>query len=62
LGALYCRKGLYAGLAPSLVRAVPAAAATFVGFELTRGKFAVVIAIEWADRVESDYILEKDLL
>lgn len=34
-----CRGALFRGLGPSLLRAVPAAASTFVGFELTRGGF-----------------------
>ena len=34
-------RGLFAGLGPSLLRAVPAAASTFLGFELTRGEISV---------------------
>lgn len=30
---------LFRGLGPSLLRAVPAAASTFVAFEMTRGEF-----------------------
>lgn len=36
--ATYDSGALFRGLSPSLIRAVPAAASTFVAFELTRGK------------------------
>lgn len=32
-----CRKALFRGLGPSLMRAAPAAASTFVAYELTKG-------------------------
>lgn len=34
-------QALFKGIAPSVIRAVPAAAATFVGFELSKGELDV---------------------
>lgn len=41
---LISRKALFRGLGPSLVRAVPSAASTFVAFELTKGEYGTVCA------------------
>ena len=41
VNADWSRKALYRGLAPSLIRAVPAAAATFLGFEATKGELPI---------------------
>lgn len=41
MDADWSRKALYRGLAPSLIRAVPAAAATFLGFEATKGELPI---------------------
>lgn len=39
MGRLIIRGALFRGISPSLLRAAPAAASTFVAFELTRGSW-----------------------
>jgi hypothetical protein len=51
---------LFRGLSPSLIRAVPAAASTFVAFELTRGKCRTNEFIRKA--YQADCIINHDLL
>ena len=54
------RRSLFRGLAPSLIRAAPAAAATFVGFEMTRGERDGVLVVLLTQG--ADFIIDRDLL
>jgi hypothetical protein len=57
------RQALFRGIAPSLIRSVPAAGSTFLAFEVTKSEYASSrFKQHQSDVFPEDYIIEKDLL